>query len=135
MASALTPEEPLEDKRTREEQALYRFLKEYLTICNAAGTNDQANLQIVASGAELTKHDFVFVIYTKKRWRNYVADGMSRYVEEKYAEMISHNKLNQCKWFWSEIIVDCLHCYRFYIDSQHTLTRPMEMYQHEVVRI
>ena len=64
---------------------------------------------------------------------NYTADGMSKYVEEKYAEMISHHKLNECRWFWSVIIVDSLHCYRLYIDSQHTLTSPMEMFQHEVI--
>ena len=66
MASAITPDEPTEDRRTREEQALYHSVKGYLNISNAAGTNDQANLNIVASGYELTKHDFVFVIYTKK---------------------------------------------------------------------
>ena len=68
MASALTPDKPLEDKRTREEQALYHSLKEYLTICNAAGTNDQANLQIVASGFQLAKHDFSgFVLSVQKK--------------------------------------------------------------------
>ena len=66
MTSALTPDEPTEDRRTREEKALYHCLKEYLNICNAAATNDQAALNILASGYELTKYDFVFVIYTKK---------------------------------------------------------------------
>ena len=66
MASAINPVEPTEDRRIREEKALYHCLKEYLSICNAAGTNDQASLDIVASGYELKKYDFVFVIYTKK---------------------------------------------------------------------
>ena len=134
MSSAINSDEPNEDRRIREEKALYHCFKEYLNICNAAGTNDQASLDIVASGYELTKYDFVFVIFTKKSWCNYIADGMSKYVEEKYAEMIQGNKLVECRYFWNVRIIDHLHCYRYYIDSPHTLTQPMEMFQHEVIR-
>ena len=87
MASALTCDEPTEDRRIREEKAFYYEFKNYLDVCNAIATNQQENLEIVASGFELTRNDFVFVIYTKNWWQNYVADGMCNYVEEKYKEM------------------------------------------------
>ena len=87
MASALTCDEPTEDRRIREEKVFYYEFKNYLDVCNAIATNQQENLEIVASGFELTRNDFVFVIYTKNWWQNYVADGMCNYVEEKYKEM------------------------------------------------
>ena len=132
MAFALTCDEPTEERRAREEKALFHHLKDYLNICNNTATNDQANLGILASDFELTKNDFVFVIYTIKRWQNYIADSMCKYVEEKYHEMIQGNKINECRWFWTAVIPDKLQCCKYYIDSPHTLTYPTEMYQHEV---
>ena len=135
MASALICDEPTEDRRIREEKALYHELKEYLNICSCAAIHNEAKLDIVASGFELTRNDFVFVICATKRWRNYAADGMSKYVEEKYNEKIQGNKMKDCTWIVSEIIPGSLHCYRYYIDSPHSILHPMVMFNHHKVDI
>ena len=87
MASALASDESLgENRRIRDEQNLYHDLKEYLIALNHSATSDEAKLNILASGFECMLDDFVFVVYVCRRWRNFVIDGLSKYIEEKYHE-------------------------------------------------
>ena len=136
MASAFTCDETTkENKRINEEKALYHILKEYLNVINCAATHEQARLDIVASGFELNLDDFVFVVYVSKRWRNFVVDGLSKYVEEKYHENVQTNQSKTCTWIWTEIIPSNLHCYPYYIHSPHTSLHPMIMFHHHRVDI
>ena len=103
MASALASDESLEEnRRIRDEQNLDHDLKEYLIALNLSATSDEAKLNILARGFECTLDDFVFVVYVCRRWRKFVIDSLSKYIEEKCHEKVLTNQNRPCTWIQSD---------------------------------
>ena len=128
MASALTSVEANEEvERINNEKSLYHDLKEYLMALKELATNDESRLEI---RYRCTLNSFIILVYTCKRWRNYVADGLSKYVEEKYHEKVVTNQNRSCTWTHTEVITGTLHCYQYFIQSGHINEQPLKMYQH-----
>ena len=132
MASALASAESFEEetKRINNEKNLYHDLKEYLIAINQLATNYESKLWVLASGYRSTLENFIFMVYTCKRWRNYVTDGLSKYVEEKYHEKVATNQNRPCTWTHTVVIADMLHCYQYFMKSAHTNEQPLVIFQH-----
>ena len=98
MASALASAESFEEetKRINDEKNLYHDLKKYLIAINQLAINDESKLWVLASGYRGTLGNFIFTVRTCKRWRNYVADGLPKYGEEKYHEKVVTNQNRPC---------------------------------------
>ena len=68
MAAAISDDEMLgEELKIKEEKALYENLKNYVKIINQSPVTESSNLVIVASGYELNRNSFVFVVYSRKK--------------------------------------------------------------------
>ena len=68
MAAAISDDEMLgEELKIKEEKALYEYLKNYVKIINQSPVTEASNLVIVASGYELNRNNFVFVVYSRKK--------------------------------------------------------------------
>ena len=92
MAAAISDDEMLgEELKIKEEKALYENLKNYVNIINQSAVTEASNLSIVASGYELNRNSFVFVVYSRKKWQMLLAEGFAFTVEGKYSEIVSNN--------------------------------------------
>ena len=131
MAAAISDDEMLgEELKIKEENALYENLKNNVNIINQSAVTESSNLNIVASGYELNRNNFVFVVYSRKKWQRFVAEGFAFTVEGKYSEIVSNNNGQNCTWSKTELIEGELYVYRYTIPSRHTKTIPLSMVNH-----
>ena len=77
-----------EEKKVKKEIELFNFLKNYVDILKKEETCEQGRLNIVATGLACEVKHFCFIIYAAKRWPNFLVDGLAKYVEEKYDEIV-----------------------------------------------
>ena len=78
MAATISDDEMLgEELNIKEEKALYENLKNYVNIINQSAVTEANNLSIAASGYELNRNSFVFVVYSRKKWQRFVAEGFA----------------------------------------------------------
>ena len=136
MAAAISDDEMLgEELKMKEEKALYENLKNYVNIINHSANTEASNLTIVASGYELNRKSFIFVVYSRKKWQRFVAEGFAFTVEGKYSEIISNNNGQNCIWAKTELIEGELYVYRYTIPSRHTKTILLSMINHCKVEV
>ena len=93
-----------EELKIKEEKALYENLKNYINIINQSAVTKAINLNIVASGYELNRNSFVFIVYSRKKWQRSVAEGFAFTVEGKYSKIVSNNNGQNCTWSKTERI-------------------------------
>ena len=125
----------LEQLKIDEEKAFYENLKQYVDVINNSAITEASRLNIVASGFELNKNSFVFVVYSTKKWQRFVADGLAFTIEGKYSEIVTNNNGQNCIWSKTELIKDELFVYRYKIPSAHTKTIPLSMVNHYRVEL
>ena len=78
----------VEVEKTAKEIELYHHIKTYVSLLNKDASIEQAKLYIIASACECTLDSFIIVIYAAKKWKNFLLDGLSKYIEEKYQEIV-----------------------------------------------
>ena len=136
MAAAFSDEEiQLEQLKINEEKALYENLKQYVDAINYSAATEASQLNIVASGYELNKNKFIFVVYSKKNWQRFVGEGLAFTIEGKCSEIVTNNNGQNCTWSRAELIKDELFVYRYKIPSAHTKTIPLSMVNHYWVEL
>ena len=131
MAATISDDEMLgEELNIKEEKALYENLKNYVNIINQSAVTEANNLSIAASGYELNRNSFVFVVYSRKKWQRFVAEGFAFTVEGKYSEIVSNNNGQTCTLSKTELTEGELYVYRYTIPLRHTRTIPLSMVNH-----
>ena len=116
-----------EEQKVKEEIELFNFLKNYADILNKEETCTQFKLNVVATGLACEVKHFCFVVYAARRWPNFLVNGLAKYVEEKYDEIV-HTWTIPCEYIVTEVVPDHLYVYRFLIDSKYELYTSMLNY-------
>ena len=106
------------DKKAKEVE-LYQEIKTYMIELNREATNELAKLYVIASAYECNLEHFVIVIYAARRWKNFLLDGLCKYIKEKYQEKIGGFTI-PCEFKAFQVIPGHLYSYRYYIRSFHT---------------
>ena len=116
-----------EEKKAKKEIELFNFLKNYVDILNKEETCEQGRFNVVATGLACKVKHFCFIIYAAKRWPNFLVDGLAKYGEEKYDEIVQR-WIIPCEYIITEVVPSHLYVYRFLIDSKHELYTSMLNY-------
>ena len=118
------------DKKAKEVE-LYHEIKSYKIELNREATKELAKLYVIASAYECNLEHFVIVIHAARRWKNFLLDGLCKYIEEKYQEKNGCFTIPcECKAF--EVIPGHLYSYLYYIRSFHTQHENLKMFYHNV---
>ena len=116
-----------EEKKVKKGIELFNFLKYYVDILNKEETCEQERLNVVATGLACEVKHFCFIIYAAKSWPNFLVDGLAKYVEEKYDEIVQRWTI-PCEYMVTEVVPSHLYVFRFLIDSKHELYTSMLNY-------
>ena len=120
-----------EADKTSKEVELFHEIKTYIIELNGEATNELAKLYVIASAYECNLDDFVIVIYAAKRWKNFLLDGLCKYIEEKSQEKIGDFTI-PCEFKAFEVIPGLLYSYHYYICSFYTQHEKLKMFYHNV---
>ena len=118
------------DNKVKEVE-LYHEINSYIIELNREATNKLAELYVIASACECNLEHFVIAMYAARRWKNFLLDGLCKYIEEKYQEKIGGFTI-PCEFKAFEVIPGHLYSYRYYILSFHTQLENLKMFYHNV---
>ena len=119
----------VEADKTAKEIELFHHIKTYVILLNKEASIEQSKLYISASAYECTLDSFNIVIYAAKKWKNFLLDGLGKYIEEKYQEIIDGWTI-PCEYMAIEVIPGLLYSFKYYIRSTHAQKENLHMYYH-----
>ena len=107
-----------EEERARREIELYYDMRNYVNLLNQKPSLEQSRLKIISTAYVCEIDHSVFLVYSAKKWENFLVDGFAKYFEEKYKEKLGE-WLIPCEFVVTETIPNYLYTYRFLIESKH----------------